>query len=56
MSGLDRVCYNTRENIEEVTGPGSFQALDASYPISEEFWPGWLKEEVDKYHKLSLGF
>jgi amidophosphoribosyltransferase len=56
LTGLDRVCYNTRENIEAVTGPGSFQAMDASYPVSEEFWPDWLKEEVDKYHKLSLGF
>ena len=56
MAGLDRVCYNTRENIEEVAGPGSYQAMDASYPISEKYWPGWLKEEVDKYHKLSLDF
>ncbi|MDF1525084.1 MAG: hypothetical protein RRA15_09915 [bacterium] len=56
LTGLDRVCYNTRENIEAVTGPGSFQAMDASYPISEEYWPGWLKDEIDKYHKLSLGF
>jgi amidophosphoribosyltransferase len=56
LTGLDRVCYNTRENIEAVTGPGSFQAMDASYPISEKYWPDWLKEEVDKFHKLSLKF
>jgi amidophosphoribosyltransferase len=56
MTGVDRVCYNTRENIEAVTGPGCFQAMDASYPIAEKFWPDWLKEEVAKYHKLSLNF
>ncbi len=56
LTGIDRVCYNTRENIEAVTGPGSFQAMDASYPISEKYWPDWLKEEVAKYHKLSLKF
>lgn len=56
LTGLDRVCYNTRENIEAVTGPGSFQAMDASYPVAEKYWPDWLKEEVDKFHKLSLGF
>jgi amidophosphoribosyltransferase len=56
LVGVERVCYNTKENIQEVTGPGSFQAMDASYPISEKYWPDWIKEEVDKYHKLSLGF
>ncbi len=55
LAGVDRVCYNTLENIRAVTGPGSFQAMDASYPIDEEYWPGWLKEEVDKFHKMSLG-
>ena len=54
LTGLDRVCYNTRENIEAVTG--SFQAMDATYPVAEKYWPDWLIEEVDKYHKLSLGF
>lgn len=49
LIGVDRVCYNTRENVEAVTGPGSFQALDASYPISEEYWPDWLKEEVEMF-------
>jgi amidophosphoribosyltransferase len=56
LVGVDRICYNTQENVQMITGPGSFQALDASYPIAERFWPDWLKEEVDKYHKLSLGF
>lgn len=56
LTGLDRVCYNTKSNIEEVAGPGSFQALDASYPIAEVYWPDWLKDEVDKFHKLGLGF
>ncbi|MDF1535156.1 MAG: hypothetical protein P1S46_01470 [bacterium] len=56
LTGLDRVCYNTRENVEAVTGPGSFQAMDATYPISEEFWPDWIKAEVETYHKLSLDF
>jgi len=32
-----------------VTGGGSFQALDASYPIDEAFWPGWLKKEVERF-------
>ena len=56
LTGLNRVCYNTRENIQAVTGPGSFQAMDASYPIAEKFWPDWLKEEADKFYKLSLDF
>lgn len=56
LAGVDRVCYNTRGNVEAVAGPGSYQAMDASYPIDEKHWPDWLKEEVDRYHKLSLGF
>ena len=56
LAGVDRVCYNTKENVEEVTGPGSFQALDAGYPIDEVHWPDWLKNEVDSYHKLGLVF
>ncbi len=56
LTGLDRVCYNTKENIEAVAGPGSYQAMDATYPILEKFWPDWVKEEVEKYSKLSLGF
>jgi amidophosphoribosyltransferase len=56
LAGVNRVCYNTRENIEAVTGPGCFQAMDGKYPISEKYWPDWLKAEIDKFHKLSLGF
>ncbi|MBW1913668.1 MAG: hypothetical protein JRI86_01900 [Deltaproteobacteria bacterium] len=50
LVGVDEVKYNTMENIKKVAGGGSFQALDASYPIDEEFWPDWLKQEVEKYH------
>ncbi len=46
---LDRVCYNTRENVVDIAGAGSLQALDASYPISEEWWPDWLKHEVEMF-------
>ena len=49
--GVDEVKYNTKERIEKVAGHGSFQALDASYPIDEEFWPDWLKKEVDKFNR-----
>jgi amidophosphoribosyltransferase len=49
--GVDEVKYNLKENIRKVAGNGSFQALDASYPIAEEFWPDWLKKEVDRYHR-----
>jgi amidophosphoribosyltransferase len=56
LIGVDRVCYNTRENVEAVTGPGCFQALDASYPVAEEHWPDWLKQEVERSAKLGLRF
>jgi amidophosphoribosyltransferase len=56
LIGVDRVCYNTRENVEAVTGPGSFQAMDASYPVAEEHWPDWLKREVERSSKLGLRF
>ncbi len=56
LIGVDRVCYNTRQNVEAVTGPGSFQALDASYPVAERFWPEWLKQEVERSAKLGLRF
>jgi len=46
---VDRVCYNDQESIRAVMGPGSYQALDASYPVSERLWPAWLKEEVEHY-------
>lgn len=51
LVGVDEVRYNTLEGIQSVTGNGSFQALDASYPIDEAFWPDWLKTEVDRYHR-----
>jgi hypothetical protein len=37
------------ENVKAIIGPGSYQALDASYPISEHFWPAWLKDEVEHF-------
>ena len=56
LIGVDRVCYNTRENVQAVTGPGSFQAMDASYPVAEEHWPDWLKAEVERSAKLGFRF
>ena len=51
LVGVDEVKYNVQERIKKVTGNGSFQALDASYPIDQEFWPDWLKNEVDKFNR-----
>ena len=51
LIGVDEVKYNDQKKIAKVTGPGSFQALDASYPVDEAFWPDWLKKEVEKYQK-----
>jgi glutamine phosphoribosylpyrophosphate amidotransferase len=51
MIGVDEVRYNVKEKIEKVAGPGSFQALDASYPIAEDFWPDWLKKEVERFRR-----
>jgi amidophosphoribosyltransferase len=51
LIGVDEVKYNLPDRIKKVAGDGSFQALDASYPIAEEFWPDWLKEEVERYHR-----
>ncbi len=51
LIGVDEVRYNLKERIQKVAGDGSFQALDASYPIDQEFWPDWLKKEVEKYHR-----
>jgi amidophosphoribosyltransferase len=51
LVGVDEIRYNSIERIRDVAGDGSFQALDASYPIAEEFWPDWLKIEVEKYHR-----
>jgi amidophosphoribosyltransferase len=49
LIGVDEVRYNLKERIEKVTGGGSFQALDASYPIVEEYWPNWLRNEVEVF-------
>jgi amidophosphoribosyltransferase len=49
LIGVDEVKYNSLERIEKVAGSGSFQALDASYPIAEHYWPDWLKKEVDTF-------
>jgi len=51
LVGVDEVRYNLQERIRKVAGDGSFQALDASYPIDPEFWPDWLKEEVEKFQR-----
>jgi len=51
LIGVDEVKYNSQEKIRKVAGSGSFQALDASYPIAQEFWPDWLKEEVDRFQR-----
>jgi amidophosphoribosyltransferase len=51
LIGVDEVKYNQQERIRKVTGDGSFQALDASYPILEEYWPDWLRKEVEKFRK-----
>ena len=51
LVGVDEVRYNLKERIQKVAGHGSFQALDASYPIDQEFWPDWLKEEVERFHR-----
>lgn len=53
LVGVDEVRYNTKERIERAAGPGSFQALDAGYPIDEVFWPDWLKREVDRYKRYN---
>ena len=47
---VDEIKYNMQERIKKVAGEGSFQALDASYPIAEFYWPDWLKKEVDRFH------
>lgn len=46
-----RVRYNSPELVKKILGPGSYQALDASYPIHEQFWPKWIKLEVEKFNK-----
>ncbi len=51
LVGVDEVRYNARDRIARVAGEGSFQSLDASYPIDEEYWPDWLKREVEAFHR-----
>jgi amidophosphoribosyltransferase len=51
LVGVDEVRYNTQEIIRSVAGAGSLQALDASYPIDFDFWPEWLKTEVEKFQR-----
>ena len=51
LIGVDEVRYNLKERIEKIAGRGSFQALDASYPIAETFWPDWLKKEVERFRR-----
>jgi glutamine phosphoribosylpyrophosphate amidotransferase len=51
LIGVDEVKYNLLEKIKKVAGAGSFQALDASYPIAEAFWPDWLKKEVEEFRR-----
>ena len=51
LIGVDEVKYNLLESIKKVAGNGSFQALEASYPIDREFWPDWLKKEVDRFNR-----
>ncbi|MFC1732746.1 hypothetical protein ACFL6I_20795 [candidate division KSB1 bacterium] len=44
--------YNNPQSVKTVIGSDcSYQAMDASYPIDEKFWPDWLKIEVEKFHK-----
>lgn len=52
--GVDSVRYNTMEVLENVAGPGSHQAMDASYPIDEKFWPDWIKREVQIFNDTKL--
>jgi amidophosphoribosyltransferase len=51
LIGVDEVKFNEKQRIEQVTGSGSFQALDASYPIDEDYWPDWLRKEVETYRR-----
>ena len=49
LIGVNEVRYNLQDRIQKTAGDGSFQALDASYPIDEEYWPDWLKNEVEAF-------
>jgi hypothetical protein len=30
--------------------------MDASYPVAERHWPGWLRQEVERASELGLRF
>lgn len=47
------VRYNPADVVKGICGLGSYQALDASYPIDERFWPDWIKKEVELFNKLT---
>ena len=49
LIGVNEVKYNTQERIQKAAGSGSFQALDASYPIDRKYWPDWLKLEFERF-------
>jgi amidophosphoribosyltransferase len=51
--GVNSVKYNSIDILKKTIGEGSYQALDASYPIDEKFWPDWIKKEVELYNKNS---
>jgi hypothetical protein len=53
LIGVDEVRYNLQDRIKKAAGDGSFQALDASYPIEEEYWPDWLKKEVEAFTRYT---
>jgi len=49
--GVDRVVYNTTEDVKKVLGKGSYQSLDGSYPIINKYRPDYIRKELIKYHK-----
>ena len=51
LVGVNQVRYNAPEDVAAVTGPGSFGAMDASYPIAERHWPDWLKTEIEAFRR-----
>ena len=53
---VEEVRYNTKENLEKLLGPGSYQALDASYPIDQKYWPDFIHQEVAKFQRYHKGF
>ncbi len=55
LVGIDEVRYNSQQTIRKVAGDGSFQALDASYPIDQEYWSDRLKREFDIFEQYRAG-